>query len=156
MFTDDEVMVAKIYEGNVKALKNYGYDGVKIDSCSEFLNMSRWSATMKAEGLTILTENCHNSDGQDPCMNSKVRETLTRALKPLTRHIPPTLLCNMLSVAWSGRCVPLRPTVRTTSGGRVLTSTQVGIPSSVTCRVRSRGREIRRWLDQGGGPIQTW
>jgi hypothetical protein len=72
MFNNDEVMVAKIYEGNVKALKNYGYDGVKIDSCSEFLNMTRWSATMKAEGLTILTENCHNSDGQDPCMNSKV------------------------------------------------------------------------------------
>jgi hypothetical protein len=42
---------------------------VKIDSCSEFLNMTQWQTSLSDAGAkpSMLLENCHNSDGQDPC-----------------------------------------------------------------------------------------
>lgn len=61
----------KVYSGSVKALVEYGFDGVKIDSCSQFMNMTKWSALLAATGREVLVENCHNSDAQDPCFEAK-------------------------------------------------------------------------------------
>ena len=61
-----------IYEGTVNAIAAWGFDGVKIDSCSEFTNMTKWSQLFAATGRSMLLENCHNSDGQDPCPQAKV------------------------------------------------------------------------------------
>ena len=60
-----------MYRGTVDAIAEWGFDGVKIDSCSQFLNMTRWAGLLAQTGRGILTENCHNSDGQDPCNEAK-------------------------------------------------------------------------------------
>ena len=65
----------KIYQGSVRALVKWQFDGVKIDSCSQFLNMTRWAAALAATGREFLTEDCHNSDGQDPCDEAKACPT---------------------------------------------------------------------------------
>jgi len=70
-FRNDHQMQDKIFRGTVRALVDYGFDGVKIDSCSEFHNMTRWAEIMQESGRPILTENCHNSDKQDPCSEAK-------------------------------------------------------------------------------------
>jgi alpha-galactosidase len=86
-----------VYEGTVKAILDWDFDGVKIesrvprvrrardnphplpakiagvkiDSCSEFTNMTKWAGLFAASGKPMLLENCHNSDGQDPCPEAK-------------------------------------------------------------------------------------
>lgn len=102
-----------VYEGTVKAIVAWDFDGVKIDSCSEFTNMcahprapaelpsgarhsgsgsrsliacggfaylltrscrrrrTKWAELFAASGKPMLLENCHNSDGQDPCPEAK-------------------------------------------------------------------------------------
>ena len=60
-----------VYEGTVKAIVGWGFDGVKIDGCSEFANMTKWAELFNATGKPMLLENCHNSDGQDPCDEAK-------------------------------------------------------------------------------------
>ena len=41
---------AVVYEGTAKAILAWGFDGVKIDSCSEFTNMTRWAELFAASG----------------------------------------------------------------------------------------------------------
>jgi hypothetical protein len=60
-----------VYQGTVNAIVNWGFDGCKIDSCSEFTNMSKWAELFNTSGKPMLLENCHNSDGQDPCPEAK-------------------------------------------------------------------------------------
>eukprot|EP00664_Eupelagonemidae_sp_cell27_P000185 gene186-5185_t len=67
MFGSDAAMTDKIYRGNVRAFRKYGFDGVKIDSCSTFNNMTRWAGLLEASGGPVLTEDCHDSDAQSPC-----------------------------------------------------------------------------------------
>ena len=67
MFGGDEAMTDKIYRGNVAALRQYDFDGVKIDSCSTFGNMTRWAALLQDSGRPVLTEDCHDADAQSPC-----------------------------------------------------------------------------------------
>ena len=70
-FRSDPSMTAKIFARTVAAIARWGFDGVKIDSCSGFLDMPRWAALLNASGRPVLTENCHNSDGQEPCAAAK-------------------------------------------------------------------------------------
>ena len=44
--------------------QDWDFDGVKIDSCSEFTNMNKWAELFSASGKDMLLENCHNSDGE--------------------------------------------------------------------------------------------
>lgn len=39
-----------------------GWDGVKLDGCSQFHNTSLWAALLNATGRPMLVENCHNTD----------------------------------------------------------------------------------------------
>ena len=40
-------------------IDNFEFDGVKLDSCSQFNNLSLWSALINASGRATLIENCH-------------------------------------------------------------------------------------------------
>ena len=58
MFKDPSY-IAKHMENHVKAIVEYGYDGVKLDGCGQFKNLTWWHALMNATGRQILIENCH-------------------------------------------------------------------------------------------------
>ncbi len=50
--------VDKHYRGDVKAIIDLGFSGVKLDSCGQFRNLSRWAELLNATGKSILVENC--------------------------------------------------------------------------------------------------
>lgn len=58
-------MVSTIMEGSVRALADMGWDGLKLDSCSQFNNLSWWDELINATGHPVLLENCHQG-GFDP------------------------------------------------------------------------------------------
>ena len=52
-------MINTIMEGSVKAVVNMGWEGLKLDSCSQFNNLSWWNELINATGHPVLLENCH-------------------------------------------------------------------------------------------------
>ena len=60
-------MIATIMEGSVKAVAAMGWEGLKLDSCSQFNNLSWWNELINATGKPVLLENCHQG-GFDPGM----------------------------------------------------------------------------------------
>lgn len=52
-------MVTKIMEKSVAALVGFKFDGLKLDSCSQFNNLTWWNKLINATGRPILVENCH-------------------------------------------------------------------------------------------------
>lgn len=54
----DPEAIDLIYRGNVQAMHSYGFDSVKLDSCSEFKNISFWADLMRESGKPTLVENC--------------------------------------------------------------------------------------------------
>jgi hypothetical protein len=46
-------------KGTVADTVAYGFDGLKLDSCSQFNNMSQWAAEFNATGKRVQLENCH-------------------------------------------------------------------------------------------------
>ena len=53
-------MIDKIYAGNVAAFVKYGFDSLKIDSCSQFNDMDKWQALLNASApRPVPLENCH-------------------------------------------------------------------------------------------------
>lgn len=70
----DSSYLQKHMERSVAALIDLGFDGVKLDGCGEFRNLTWWYKLINATGREILIENCHwggtvpNSTGGDaPC-----------------------------------------------------------------------------------------
>jgi alpha-galactosidase len=51
--------IAKHMEMSAKAVAEYGFDGVKLDGCGEFLNLTWWAELLNATGRPIIIENCH-------------------------------------------------------------------------------------------------
>lgn len=49
----------KFYEGDVKALIRFGFDGVKLDGCGSQLNLELYDDLINATGKAITMENCH-------------------------------------------------------------------------------------------------
>merc|ERR1719300_1656307 len=47
------------YQGDVKRLHEFGFDGVKLDGCGAATNMTYYAELMKATGKAYETENCH-------------------------------------------------------------------------------------------------
>ena len=45
-------------QGSVAALHALQFDGVKLDSCSQFNNLTRWNELINASGRPTLVENC--------------------------------------------------------------------------------------------------
>lgn len=46
-------------QGDVNAVTQYGFNGIKLDGCGEFLNLTWWADLLNATGRPILIENCH-------------------------------------------------------------------------------------------------
>ena len=46
-------------KGTVADTLAYGFDGLKLDSCSQFNNMSLWAAEFNATGKRVTLKNCH-------------------------------------------------------------------------------------------------
>jgi alpha-galactosidase len=47
------------YQGDVRALHDMGFDGVKLDGCGAQRNMTLYAELMQATGKNFLIENCH-------------------------------------------------------------------------------------------------
>ena len=51
--------VAQAIAGTVADTVAYGFDGLKLDSCSQFNNMTLWAEQINRTGHQVLLENCH-------------------------------------------------------------------------------------------------
>jgi len=49
----------KVVTRSAIAAADLGFDGVKLDACSEYEDLHQWSAAFNATGRPILVENCH-------------------------------------------------------------------------------------------------
>jgi alpha-galactosidase len=49
----------KFYEGDAKALIDFGFDGYKLDGCGAQTDMQLWDDIFKAAGKSVMVENCH-------------------------------------------------------------------------------------------------
>ena len=61
-------------------------DGLKIDSCSQFNNLTWWADLLNATGRQILVENCHQVG------NIGFKEILVQSFTQVEvddRHLPP-------------------------------------------------------------------
>jgi hypothetical protein len=64
--------------GDVRALVNYNFDGVKLDGCGQFLNLTWWYELINATGKHMFIENCHwgrtvpgQTTGDGPCRGTE-------------------------------------------------------------------------------------
>eukprot|EP01062_Namystynia_karyoxenos_P015880 TRINITY_DN157_c0_g1_i2.p1 TRINITY_DN157_c0_g1~~TRINITY_DN157_c0_g1_i2.p1 ORF type:complete len:447 (+),score=168.08 TRINITY_DN157_c0_g1_i2:68-1342(+) len=46
-------------ERSAQAVADYGFDGVKLDGCGEFLNLTWWAELLNQTGRRVMIENCH-------------------------------------------------------------------------------------------------
>lgn len=61
-------MITKIMEGSVRAVVEMKWEGLKLDSCSQFNNLSWWNKLLNdTSPVPVLLENCHQG-GFDPGM----------------------------------------------------------------------------------------
>ena len=67
------------YEGDVRALIRYGFDGVKIDGCGKMNNMTLYASLMRASNHSFAIENCHGGGDVDQGQNG---------LLPTTNYCP--------------------------------------------------------------------
>jgi hypothetical protein len=51
--------IAEAIAGTVADTVKYKFDGLKLDSCSQFNNMTLWSQEINKTGHPVLLENCH-------------------------------------------------------------------------------------------------
>jgi hypothetical protein len=51
-----------VYEGDIQALADMGWDGVKFDGCGRMCNMTMYASLMNKTGKTFAIENCHWGD----------------------------------------------------------------------------------------------
>jgi hypothetical protein len=51
--------ISQAIAGTVADTVKYKFDGLKLDSCSQFNNMTRWADELNKTGHKVLLENCH-------------------------------------------------------------------------------------------------
>lgn len=51
-----------VYEGDIRALADMGWDGVKFDGCGRMCNMTMYASLMNNTGKAFAIENCHWGD----------------------------------------------------------------------------------------------
>lgn len=49
----------KFYEGDAKALIDFGFDGYKLDGCGSQTDMQLWDDIFKSHDKAVMVENCH-------------------------------------------------------------------------------------------------
>jgi len=67
--------IANHMEQSAAAVAEYGFDGVKLDGCGQFRNLTWWAQLLNKTGRPILIENCHwggtipgQTTGDGPCV----------------------------------------------------------------------------------------
>ena len=53
--------VDKHMKESMAALKEFGFQGVKLDACGPFMNLSWWYQLINATGTPTLIENCEQA-----------------------------------------------------------------------------------------------
>jgi alpha-galactosidase len=48
-----------MYEGDVAAIGQYGFDGIKLDGCGAEMDLDLWARLINATGRRVMIENCH-------------------------------------------------------------------------------------------------
>jgi len=57
---------AQLWAGDVQATIDFGFDGIKLDGCGEFRNLSFFAQAFNKTGVPVMMENCHwGGDGPD-------------------------------------------------------------------------------------------
>jgi hypothetical protein len=82
--------IAQVVAGTVAATVEYKFDGLKLDSCSQFNNMTHWAEEINATGKRVLLENCHQGGlvpGQ--LMPGQRCTGTTEVCVPFLGHLPP-------------------------------------------------------------------
>eukprot|EP01060_Flectonema_neradi_P038223 TRINITY_DN796_c1_g1_i1.p1 TRINITY_DN796_c1_g1~~TRINITY_DN796_c1_g1_i1.p1 ORF type:complete len:408 (+),score=110.35 TRINITY_DN796_c1_g1_i1:65-1288(+) len=66
--------IALHMKNSVKAIVDAGFDGVKLDSCGQFKNLTWWGQLLNETGRPVMIENCHQggtvpgqTTGDAPC-----------------------------------------------------------------------------------------
>merc|ERR1719162_2167316 len=54
-----EVNITKHMTKSAQAVADYGFDGLKLDGCGEFMNLTWWAELLNATGRPVMIENCH-------------------------------------------------------------------------------------------------
>ena len=52
-------MAEAVYEGDVRATLNFGFDGIKFDFCGEFLDLDKYAGLFNRSGQRVAIENSH-------------------------------------------------------------------------------------------------
>lgn len=55
----DSCAATKCYRGDIVALTEFGFDGVKLDGCSGQWDLDMYARMIKATGRPVVIENCH-------------------------------------------------------------------------------------------------
>eukprot|EP01064_Diplonema_japonicum_P003109 TRINITY_DN1204_c14_g1_i1.p1 TRINITY_DN1204_c14_g1~~TRINITY_DN1204_c14_g1_i1.p1 ORF type:complete len:423 (+),score=82.68 TRINITY_DN1204_c14_g1_i1:23-1270(+) len=70
----DPSYIAKHMQQSAAAVAEAGFDGVKLDGCGQFLNLTWWGSLLNQTGRPIMIENCHwggtvpgQTTGDAPC-----------------------------------------------------------------------------------------
>eukprot|EP01060_Flectonema_neradi_P004609 TRINITY_DN129_c0_g1_i1.p1 TRINITY_DN129_c0_g1~~TRINITY_DN129_c0_g1_i1.p1 ORF type:complete len:413 (+),score=99.17 TRINITY_DN129_c0_g1_i1:62-1300(+) len=70
----DPTYIQKHMEESVKAIVAAGFDGVKLDGCGQFRNLTWWGQLLNETGRSVMIENCHwggtvpgQTTGDAPC-----------------------------------------------------------------------------------------
>lgn len=50
---------SSLYAGDVRALVDYGFDGLKLDDCGSEKDLNLWASLLNASGKDVVIENCH-------------------------------------------------------------------------------------------------
>jgi alpha-galactosidase len=69
-----DVDIANNMEKSAAAVAEYGFDGLKLDGCGQFRNLTWWAELVNKTGRPVLLENCHwgetipgDTKGDGPC-----------------------------------------------------------------------------------------
>ncbi|KAJ9460399.1 Alpha-galactosidase [Diplonema papillatum] len=70
----DQAYIEKHMINSTNAVAEYGFDGLKLDNCGEFTNLTWWAGLLNATGRPVMIENCHwgstvpgQTSGEGPC-----------------------------------------------------------------------------------------
>merc|ERR1712046_251324 len=63
----DPTYEAKHMHGDVDALVRNNFDGVKLDACGPYTNLTWWYQLINETGHAMLIENCHWGGEAPPC-----------------------------------------------------------------------------------------
>ena len=65
-------MIEKVMRGSVKMLVDQGWDGVKLDSCSQFHNLTHWAELINQVRVLVACSLLHRWMDVDPFIVARI------------------------------------------------------------------------------------